>query len=137
MSVLNWTYLGVLAACILGTLPLEFALRARVYRRWPLAVLAILPVAIPFLIWDYFAAHAGWWFFDRNFLTGVWVGDLPLEELLFFLVIPVCGLLTIEGVRHVRPDWGRAADAADRSRSRGESTRASTRPDSADQEADR
>lgn len=112
----NWTYLGVLAACIVGTLPLEFVLRARVYRRWQLAVLAILPVSVVFLTWDYLAAHAGWWWFNQDYITGVWIGGLPLEELLFFLVIPVCGLLTIEGVRHVRPDWGRAADAADRSR---------------------
>ena len=32
-------------------------------------------------------------------------GRLPLEELLFFLVIPVCAVLTLEAVRTQRPDW--------------------------------
>ncbi|TKV57334.1 lycopene cyclase domain-containing protein [Nakamurella flava] len=110
----GWTYLAVLAACVIGTLPLEFALRARVYRRWTGALLAVLPISAMFLTWDYFATAGGWWWFDENHLVGLWLAGMPLEEWLFFLVIPVCGLLTIEGVRHVRPDWGRAADAAGR-----------------------
>lgn len=107
------TYLAVLLACVLGTLPLEFLLQARVYRRWLQAVLAILPVAVIFILWDYFAARAGWWRFDRSYLTGVFAGPLPLEELLFFLVIPVCGLLTFEAVRHVQPQWAAGSVLAD------------------------
>ncbi|MDT4949985.1 MAG: hypothetical protein QOJ37_2580, partial [Pseudonocardiales bacterium] len=30
---------------------------------------------------------------------------LPLEELLFFLVIPTCAVLTLEAVRARRPHW--------------------------------
>jgi lycopene beta-cyclase len=102
--VRHLTYLGLLAACLIGTLPLELVLGARVYRRWRRAVLAVLPVAAVFVLWDGLAVHAHWWTFDRRYLVGVWLG-LPLEELLFFLVIPVCALLTLEGVRRVRPDW--------------------------------
>ncbi len=107
------TYLAVLLACVLGTLPLEFLLQARVYRRWQRAVLAVLPVALIFILWDYFAARAGWWRFDRSYLTGVFAGPLPLEELLFFLVIPVCGLLTFEAVRHLRPQWAAGSGSVD------------------------
>lgn len=111
LDVLHLTYLAVLLACIIGTLPLEFALRARVYRRWRRAAAAILPVAAVFVGWDYLAAIAGWWTFDPDYLIGIWIGDLPLEELLFFLVIPVCGILTLEAVRHLKPHWaGRSAD---------------------------
>jgi lycopene cyclase domain-containing protein len=110
--VAHLTYAAVLAACLLGTLPLEFALRARVYRRIVGAALAVLPVGLLFLAWDFWAAGAGWWWFDDDHLIGPRLGGLPLEEIAFFLVIPICGLLTIEGVRTVRPDWGRAADEA-------------------------
>jgi lycopene cyclase domain-containing protein len=103
------TYLAVLLACLIGTLPLEFAFRARVYRRFRRAATAILPVAALFLAWDFLAAAAGWWFFDPAYLVGVWVGGLPLEELLFFLVIPICGILTLEGVRHFKPRWAEPA----------------------------
>jgi lycopene cyclase domain-containing protein len=99
------SYLLVLAACVLGTLPLEFALSARVYRRWQRALLAVLPVAAVFVVWDYLAVGAGWWFFDSHYLVGLFAGRLPIEELLFFLVVPICGILTFEAVRHLRPDW--------------------------------
>jgi lycopene cyclase domain-containing protein len=111
--VLRLTYLLVLAACVLGTLPLEFVFGARVYRRWVRVLQAVLPVAVVFVVWDYLAARAGWWFFDGRYLTGLFVGRLPLEELLFFLVVPVCGILTFEAVRRLRPGWARGSSLAD------------------------
>ena len=68
-------------------------------------MLAILPVAAVFVLWDYLATAAGWWWFDDQYLTGVFLGPLPLEELMFFLVIPICGLLTFEAVRRLKPRW--------------------------------
>jgi lycopene cyclase domain-containing protein len=98
------TYLAVLAACLVGTLPLEFALGARVYRQWRRLLLTVVPVAITFTIWDIAAIHYKWWTFDPRYVTGISFG-LPLEELLFFIVVPICAVLTLEGVRRVRPDW--------------------------------
>ena len=103
------SYLAVLVVCVLGTLPLELLLQARVYRRWQRAALAILPVAAIFVLWDYLAARSGWWWFDDRYLIGVFLGPLPLEELMFFLVIPICGLLTFEAVRRLKPRWAPAA----------------------------
>jgi lycopene cyclase domain-containing protein len=73
------------------------------------AAAAILPVAAVFVLWDYLATAAGWWWFDDRYLTGVFLGPLPLEELMFFLVIPICGLLTFEAVRRLKPRWAPAA----------------------------
>ena len=100
------TYLGVLAACLVGTAPLEIVLRARVYRRWTRTVLAIVPAVVVFTAWDIAAIQAGWWHFDRRYLSGVLLpGRLPLEELLFFVVVPLCAILTFEAVRRLRPHW--------------------------------
>jgi len=35
----------------------------------------------------------------------VHVGNVPIEELLFFLVIPTCAVLTLEAVRRTKPAW--------------------------------
>lgn len=96
------TYLLVLAGCLLVTAPLEFLLGVRVYRR-PVRLLAtIVCVAVPFLAWDVYAITHHQWRYDPRRTTGVLLpGHLPLEELLFFLVIPVCAILALEAVRRV------------------------------------
>lgn len=96
-------YLAVMAACLIGTLPLELWLGARVYRRPVRLLLTLAPVLAVFVTWDVLAIRAGHWRYRH--LTGVRLGDLPVEELVFFLVIPVCALLTLEAVRRLRPQW--------------------------------
>ena len=95
----HFQYLLLMAACLLITLPLEFILRARIYRRWRALLVAVLPVMIIFSIWDIVAIHRDHWSYDPRFVTGIrLVGGLPLEELVFFFVVSVCGLLTYEAV---------------------------------------
>jgi lycopene cyclase domain-containing protein len=98
----EFTYLAVLAGCFLGTLWLEFALRTHVYRRWLRLLLTVAPVVIVFSGWDLYAIAAGHWTFDPETTTGVvLLGGLPLEELLFFIVVPICAVLSFEAVRAV------------------------------------
>jgi lycopene cyclase domain-containing protein len=102
----HFTYLAILAACLVGTLPLEVVLHARVYARWPRLVATLVPVVIAFGAWDVAEIHAGAWSYDPRYIVGVDLpGRLPLEELLFFIVIPLCALLTFEAVQVVRPQW--------------------------------
>jgi lycopene cyclase domain-containing protein len=100
------TYLLILLACLVGTMPLELFLHTRVYARWRRLCVAVLPVVAVFGAWDVAAIHAGWWHYDRRYLVGVTLpGRLPLEELLFFVVIPACAVLTLEAVRARKPHW--------------------------------
>jgi len=94
----HWQYLIVLSACLLITAPLEL-FGSGVYRQPGRAAAAILPVAAVFLIWDLIATAAHVWWFNPRYIVGVIApGDLPLEEVLFFVVIPLCGLLTYSAV---------------------------------------
>jgi lycopene cyclase domain-containing protein len=96
-------YVAVLAFCVLGTLPLELFLGVRVYRQWRRLLLTLLPVVAVFVTWDLYAIAAGHWSFDRTQLIGVLLpGDLPLEEVLFFIVVPTASLLALEAVHRVR-----------------------------------
>ncbi len=96
------TYLAVLGGCLAGALWLEPFLRVGVLRRWRRLVLTVVPVAVVFVLWDLAAIAAGHWDFDPEQTTGIVLPDrLPLDELLFFLVVPVCAILGFEAVRRV------------------------------------
>jgi lycopene cyclase domain-containing protein len=101
--VSHLAYLAVLAGCLAGTGWLEVALRTRVYRRWRRLVLTLAPVLVVFTAWDLYAISHHQWSFDPSTTTGVRLpGHLPLEELGFFVVIPICAVLCFEAVRAVR-----------------------------------
>ena len=104
----RWQYLALMAACLVLTLPLEFVLRARVYRRPLRLLLALIPTIVVFVIWDIVGILRDHWSYSPKFTTGIMLGVMPLEELVFFIVIPICGLLTYEAVgdvlRRVRKD---------------------------------
>jgi lycopene cyclase domain-containing protein len=96
----RYQYLLLMAACLVLTLPLEFVLRARVYRRARRVARAMWPLLALFAVWDLIAIARGHWDYNDRYVTG-WElpGGLPVEELAFFLVIPLCGLLTFEASR--------------------------------------
>lgn len=97
----RWQYLVVLATCLAITAPLE-TLGPGVYRQWRRLIKAVLPVAAVFLIWDEIAVAAHVWTYDGAYLTGVSIPfRVPVEEVLFFLVIPTCGLLTYNAVNAI------------------------------------
>ena len=93
------TYLLVLAACLLGTLPLELVLHVGVYRQWRRLPLTLAPVAAVFVTWDALAVRAHHWRFDPGQVLPPRVLGLPLEELAFFVVVPLCSVLAFEAVR--------------------------------------
>ena len=98
----HFVYLAVLAAILAGALWLEPVLRVGVLRRWRRLLLTLVPVAVVFGAWDLAAIAAGHWSYDDSQLVGVWLpGRLPLEEVLFFLVVPLCSVLAFEAVRTV------------------------------------
>ena len=100
------SYLGVLAFVVIGSVWLEVVLRTRVLRRWRRLLAALACVVPVFVVWDWYAISRGHWTFDPARTTGaVLPGSLPLEELLFFLVVPFAAILTLEAVRAVHPAW--------------------------------
>jgi lycopene cyclase domain-containing protein len=107
--VRHFVYLGVLLGCLAGALWLEPILKVGVLRRWRRLLVTLLPVVVVFTAWDVAAIAAGHWTFDPAQITGVRLpGRVPLEELLFFVVVPVCAVLGFEAVRAVLGRRGRS-----------------------------
>ena len=102
MDLDRFQYLILMGLCLLITLPLELLFGARVWRSPRRLVRAMaVPVAI-FVVWDLAAIAWDNWDYNPEYVTG-WrlPGNLPIEELAFFLVIPICSLLTYEAVGRV------------------------------------
>ena len=102
----KWGYIAMLAFTIAGSFWLEIAFKVRVLKRFGRAIRAILPVALLFLLWDGLAIAHKDWFFDPHQILGLFGPfHIPLEEYLFFLIIPLAGIMTLEAVRRVKSHW--------------------------------
>ncbi len=124
----HYQYLILMAACLVATLPLE-ALGARVYRQPVRLVRAVLPVTLIFLVWDALAIAGHVWTYNPRYVTGVDLPfRIPVEELVFFLAIPVCGILTYAGVQAVSRRWVSRRNPAAARRPAGAKTEAQVRP---------
>ncbi|MGY2084491.1 lycopene cyclase domain-containing protein [Blastococcus sp. SYSU DS0539] len=96
------TYLGLLAGCLVVTAPLELVLVVRVYARWRRVLLAVVPEFVVFVVWVLYAIAQGHWDYSEVRTLGVRLpGGIPVEEVLFFLVVPLCSVLALEAVRKV------------------------------------
>jgi lycopene cyclase domain-containing protein len=111
----KWQYLLLLGGCLLITLPLEF-FGAGIYRQPRRLLRAMLPVVSVFLIWDAAAIVLKVWHYNPRYVSGINVPFMPLEEMLFFIVIPLCGLLTYNVVTASLAWWGRLRSRRDRTR---------------------
>ena len=48
-----------------------------------------VPIALVLgTIWDYIAISRGWWSYGKDFLLGPTVYGIPVEDFLFFILVP-------------------------------------------------
>ncbi len=100
----HYGYVAMLTFTVVGSFWLEIFLKVGVLKQVRRLSLSIAPVALGFLLWDAIAIHRHNWWFDPAQILGIFGPfHIPLEEYLFFLVIPIAAVLTIEAVNKVRP----------------------------------
>ena len=109
LAVLKFGYLAMITFTVVGSFWLEIFLKVGVLRRIRRVVLSILPISAIFIIWDLYAISRGHWHFDSEQILGiVSPGGIPFEEILFFTVVPLAAIMTIEAVGVVKrknPKW--------------------------------
>ena len=63
----------------------------------------LLP-AVFYIIWDMVFTKQGVWSFNENYITGIKLYNLPIEEVMFFFVVPYCCVFIYECVRCYFPN---------------------------------
>lgn len=99
----QYTYLALDLFCIIGPLLLSFDKRVAFVRLWKPWFLATLPISVLYLIWDVIFTKNGIWSFNSDYLIGLEWSQLPLEEWMFFLVVPYASVFIYECLIHYFP----------------------------------
>jgi lycopene cyclase domain-containing protein len=104
--VQKYGYLAMIVFTLIGSFWLEVFLKVGVLKQVKRMVQTIAPIAFLFIAWDKYAIAHGHWFFDRDQILGVYgPWRIPIEEYLFFIIVPIAALMTIEAVRKTKKDW--------------------------------
>ncbi|WP_054836857.1 lycopene cyclase domain-containing protein [Metallosphaera hakonensis] len=83
---------------------LLISLLFHVKRHYKALLLSIIITAPIFLIWDFLATGIRSWSFNPKWVLGIYVIDLPIEEVLFFVVTPFATLLIYDFVQSKMKD---------------------------------
>ncbi len=84
MSLYAWIIIGTIA----GPFALSFDKKVHFYKFFKYLAPPLLGVGILFILWDEFFTRNQVWGFTPKYLMEIYIGNLPLEEVLFFLVVP-------------------------------------------------
>jgi lycopene cyclase domain-containing protein len=68
----------------------SFHPRIKFYKEWKFYIPSMLLTALLFVVWDEWFTRMNVWGFNSKYLMGIYIGHLPLEEILFFVFIPYC-----------------------------------------------
>ncbi|MDG6224721.1 MAG: lycopene cyclase domain-containing protein [Candidatus Thermoplasmatota archaeon] len=93
---MNYLYLLINFLVILFPFLLSFDKKVAFYKKWKALPFAYIAVGIPFVLWDMIMTKEGHWGFSEDYILGIHILSIPLEEALFFVTVPYACIFTYE-----------------------------------------
>ncbi len=88
-----------------GLVPLLYTIYKQDFiKNWSSFTISTIIIATVFLIWDGFFTALGIWGFNPDYILGFNLFLMPLEEFLFFIVIPFCSLFLHYAIFYALPN---------------------------------
>lgn len=96
----KFTYLALLGGSILFPFLYSFEKRISFYKRWTSLFISISVVAAFFILWDVWFTADGVWAFNERYVSGLFFINLPVEEWLFFVIIPYACIFIYDAFKY-------------------------------------
>lgn len=91
-------YLIINILIIAVPLALSFESKISFYKRLKAFFFSIMIVSVSYIIWDAIATIRGDWGFNDDYLLGIRLFSLPVEEILFFITVPYSCIFIYETI---------------------------------------
>lgn len=85
---MNSLYIWINIGTLFFPFILSFDKKVAFYKYWRYLIPSLLITGTIFLIWDQWFTSINVWGFNRMYISGYFVGDIPVEEVLFFFTVP-------------------------------------------------
>jgi lycopene cyclase domain-containing protein len=108
----KWLYVFINLGAICIPFIAGFDKRLRFDKQWKYLFPSILLTMVLFIPWDMVKTYLAVWGFNPRYLLGIYIGNLPLEEWMFFIAIPYACLFTYHSLNYLvkKDHLGKYAD---------------------------
>lgn len=98
-------YFWIICLTVAGPLLMSFDKKVAFYKSFYALFPAIVAVGSAFILWDFYFTERGIWGFTPEHVQGIYIYNLPLEECLFFVVVPFACLFIHEVLKTNFPEY--------------------------------
>jgi lycopene cyclase domain-containing protein len=100
---MHWLYFILNIGSFAIPFAFSFGSKVSFYKKWKFLIPTIAIVGSCFIGWDYIFAKSGIWEFNDQYILGIHVLNLPVEECLFFFFIPYSSVFIYEALKYYYP----------------------------------